>query len=327
MSATRLPVCVRPWRGFIAALVVLLFFLSTAALWAAEPAPEASDAAFQWRLFLAPFHTVMLHLPIGFVSISLVLELYYWRRPNREIWKVVGLVLWISAGSAILVTMLGYFRASGGGYELHTLKRHESFGLAVAIVTVLVAVLHTLALHHQKAILTVVYRTALVADIALLVITGHFGGNLTHGSKYLTESAPEWMRVLLGEGSHGPEKHEPDGTEGSGYYTTVIQPIFEKKCYSCHGQEKQKGGYRMDTVDGLMATGDSELPPIVPGRALESYLVEVLTLPEDDDYAMPPEGKERLTPEEVLTVIQWIWDGAATTSSVAQAADSDGPHK
>ncbi len=68
----------------------------------------------------------------------------------------------------------------------------------------------------------------------------------------------------------------------------------------------------MDTVEGLFAAGKSELDPIVKKSPMESYLIETITLPEDDDMAMPPDGKDRLTPEETLAVIRWIWDGAKT---------------
>jgi hypothetical protein len=148
----------------------------------------------------------------------------------------------------------------------------------------------------------------LLADSILLVIAGHGGGNLTHGSKYLYENAPDWVVKWV-----APEGEEDGSVSvGAGEYAEVIQPIFEKKCYPCHGPEKQKGDYRMDTIEGLFTAGESELDPIVKGVAVESYLVETITLPEEDDLAMPPEGKERLTPEETVAVMRWIWNGAKT---------------
>ena len=111
--------------------------------------------------------------------------------------------------------------------------------------------------------------------------------------------------------SSGSEKAKAGGDQ-SGDYASVIQPIFEAKCYQCHGPEKQKGDFRMDTVEGLFKAGESELDPIVKGNAVESYLVETITVPEDDDIAMPPDGKDRLTPEETLAIMRWIWQGAKT---------------
>ena len=66
----------------------------------------------------------------------------------------------------------------------------------------------------------------------------------------------------------------------------------------------------MDTAEGLFKAGDSEIEPIVANSPMESYLVELITLPADDDDVMPPEGKEALTPDETMAIIRWIWDGA-----------------
>ena len=38
-------------------------------------------------------------------------------------------------------------------------------------------------------------------------------------------------------------------------YDSVIQPIFQTKCYSCHSSKKQKGGLRLDKYDLIMKGG------------------------------------------------------------------------
>jgi len=96
------------------------------------------------------------------------------------------------------------------------------------------------------------------------------------------------------------------------FFMTQVKPLMEATCIQCHGPDEAEGDYRMDTIDGLFAAGDSELDPIVEGRPLESYLVEVISLPEEDDFVMPPTGKEALTGEEILAIMRWIWDGAET---------------
>lgn len=297
------------FRRFCIPIVLLLiaawFFPEAAA--AAEE--NGSGKPFDWRAFLAPFHTVTLHMPIGFVMMAVILEGYFLFRPSEQLRKAIGVVLLFSALSAVVVVLLGIFRASGGGYEPETLEEHRWYGIAVGVVTVFACLVH-LAVFRKPAgrAGAAFYRFLLIADSVLLVVAGHGGGNLTHGSKYLYENAPDWV-VRWVEPEAGSE---PQEASGGGEYATVIQPIFEKKCYSCHGEEKQKGDYRMDTVEGLFTAGESELDPIVRGVAVESYLVETITLPDDDDLAMPPEGKERLTPEETIAVMQWIWNGAKT---------------
>lgn len=295
-------------------LLTLLFLLVVAAgnLIAASDAAPAAGIGFDWRAFLAPFHTVTLHLPIGFVLMALILEVYHFFKPSSPLRSAIGLVLTCSALSAVVVVLLGIFRADGGGYEPETLEEHRWFGIAVGVVTVIAAIVHAVAFRKTPRPVTVAfYRFLLLADMALLSIAGHGGGNLTHGSKYLTENAPDWVRQWV------ERRDEPAGSasaDAATEYARVIRPIFEAKCYQCHGAEKQKGDYRMDTIEGLFAAGESELDPIVKGNAVESYLVETITVPDDDDIAMPPDGKDRLTPEEVLAIMRWIWSGAETGS-------------
>ena len=286
---------------------LFLFVIAVDPVLAAE---SQSDSLFDWRAFLAPFHTVTLHLPIGFVTMAVILEIYSLFRETAALRKVIGLVLWVSAVSAVIVTLLGLFRAADGGYETVALVRHQQAGIAVAVLTALLAIIHTFAYYggSRKMIAALFFRLGLVINMVCLTIAGHYGGNLTHGSKYLTEGAPEWAREWIKkvEGSPETEPQQP----GVGVFAEVIQPAFKNKCYSCHGPEKQKSEYRMDTKEGLFAAGESELDPIVAGNPLESYLVEMITLPKHDEFVMPPEGKEALTPEETLAVMRWIWDGA-----------------
>jgi len=287
----------------------LLVAFGSEVLAAAEAVSPAPDG-FDWRAFLAPFHTVTLHLPIGFVLMALILETYHFFKPSVQLRSAIGLVLTCSALSAVVVVLLGIFRADGGGYEPETLEEHRWFGIAVGVVTVVAAIVHAVAFRKTPRPVTLAfYRFLLLADMVLLSIAGHGGGNLTHGSKYLTENAPDWVRKWV---ERGAVPAGDAGTGASGEYASVIQPIFEAKCYQCHGPEKQKGDYRMDTIEGLFTAGESELDPIVKGNAVESYLVETITVPDDDDIAMPPDGKDRLTPEEVLAIMRWIWAGAKT---------------
>lgn len=291
----------------LAPTVLLLVVFSPGLLSAADLG--GTDApAFDWRAFLAPFHTVTLHLPIGFVMMAAILEGYHFLRPSAELRRAIGVAVLFSAATAVLVAFLGILRAHGGGYESAALESHRWLGVAVGAATVLLAVVHPLAFRQGRGPLGgAVYRVLLAGDLVLLTLAGHGGGNLTHGSKYLTANAPAWARQWL-----EPSAEAAGASVGAGEFATTIRPIFEAKCYSCHGPEKQKGDYRMDTIEALFAAGESELDPIVAGSPLESYLVELVTLPEDDDLAMPPDGKDRLTPEETLAVIRWIWNGAAT---------------
>ena len=289
------------------------------------PAVLAAGPAvlFQWRPFLGPFHSILLHFPIGFVTMAFLVDLYaLWRR-KLEVQPVITLMLGLSVVSTGLTILLGLLRANNGEYDAHTLLAHRNFGIAVGGVTLGAFVFHWLGfwgtghpLAHQ--LLRGTYRVLLLGDIGLLVVAGHEGGNLTHGSNYLTKNAPEFVRSLVeAELESEPETASVgEGTVSSNadprdaFYLATVKPLLDTKCLGCHGPEKQKGKYRVDQPTVLLQGGDSGKVAITPGDPAGSQLVRLILLPPDHDDVMPPAGKSTLTPEEVMHLIHWIQQGA-----------------
>ena len=107
---------------------------------------------------------------------------------------------------------------------------------------------------------------------------------------------------------------EPTGEDGSDpqqgilHFQQKVMPLFERHCIECHGSEKQKGKLRLDLR--AEAFSDREYPIIVPGNSQESELIERVSLPDDDEDRMPPDG-ERLTGEELALLRDWIDQGAS----------------
>jgi mono/diheme cytochrome c family protein len=88
-----------------------------------------------------------------------------------------------------------------------------------------------------------------------------------------------------------------------------IKPLFEKACFKCHGEEKQKGKLRVDSAAAI-AKGSENGPVIVAGKSEKSTLVHAIAAL-DPDAAMPPEGKaDPLTKDQVGLVRAWIDQGA-----------------
>src|SRR5688572_12924022 len=80
-----------------------------------------------------------------------------------------------------------------------------------------------------------------------------------------------------------------------------VKPILEATCLSCHGPEKPKGDFRIDTRDGAMAA-------MKPGKPDDSKLYTLTILPPDHDDVMPP--KKPLTKEQTEKLRLWIEQGA-----------------
>ncbi len=87
-----------------------------------------------------------------------------------------------------------------------------------------------------------------------------------------------------------------------------VQPILEFHCVSCHNDVKTKGGLRFDRGDLFHKGGDGG-PAFVTGKPEESLLIELVSLPSDDEDVMPPEGR-KLTESEIKILQEWVKEGA-----------------
>lgn len=305
----------------LSSALLLWMALSAVSTWAATgPSATATAAAatgahkiFHWSPFLAPFHAVVLHYPIGFITVAFILEIFGMRRPSPDAKQITRLVIWLSLLSGIVTAAFGILRADSGGYEVRAVEAHRWTGLGVVVSTLATLVVQGIAQRHAtQPAWMYAYRGLLTLTLGLLVVAGHMGGNLTHGSKYLTENAPTFVREFLDE-----ESPDPSGSvaaanldENQRFYSERVQPIFNTKCLPCHGPEKQKGDYRLDQPEMALKGGKSNIPAIKAGAPMESHLAKLILLPPGDDDIMPPDGKEPLTPEETGIVLHWIRIGA-----------------
>jgi hypothetical protein len=98
-----------------------------------------------------------------------------------------------------------------------------------------------------------------------------------------------------------------DSGDGAEVYLRDVQPVLERRCYSCHGGLKQLGGLRLDTASDILAGGDSG-PVVVPNDPAAGLLIEKVT-ESDPELRMPPEG-EPLTKDEIAALRNWIAAGA-----------------
>ena len=72
-------------------------------------------------------------------------------------------------------------------------------------------------------------------------------------------------------------------------FTRDIRPIFADRCYSCHGPEKQKSGFRLDLKEPALAGGDSG-KVILPGKSRDSLLYRYIA-GLHPEIRMPPKGE------------------------------------
>ena len=313
----------RHWRPALAA--GLLSCLAVAG----EPAAAAVGGleAFRaiWVPFLGRFHPVVLHLPIGIMFALACVEFLLLFRRNQPMQGAAVVLCTLGFFTSCLAAVLGYCLYLEGGYSGEDMKWHMYTGYAVAGSAFLVWIWRLISLDPEHGGRRFFYRLLLLGNLGIMGVAGHFGGNITHGSDFLTEHMPDDLRARLAKlGWHEGGKPADASTNAVAsaetFYAAVIQPLFEARCVSCHGESKQKGEYRLDTPEHLLKAGESEKTPVVPGKPAESYLVELIRHGEDHEDVMPPEGKPRLSPEHIALITWWVEQaGASTTLLLSEA--------
>jgi mono/diheme cytochrome c family protein len=98
----------------------------------------------------------------------------------------------------------------------------------------------------------------------------------------------------------------------------AAQAVLDARCISCHGEQKQKAGLRLDSLEAVLRGGQGG-PVIQPGRPEASALVIRTLLAADDDDRMPPTG-ERLASADLAALRAWI--SASAPVSPATAAEA-----
>jgi hypothetical protein len=103
-------------------------------------------------------------------------------------------------------------------------------------------------------------------------------------------------------------------------FVREVRPIFQKHCYDCHSETKQKSGLRLDIKSEAFKGGDNHAPDIIAGNAKDSPLIHFITT-DDEDELMPPKGK--LSSTEIETLTAWINEGAVWPDGVDLAKLAD----
>ncbi len=104
-------------------------------------------------------------------------------------------------------------------------------------------------------------------------------------------------------------------------FTQDVYPILAKNCVSCHNVSVPEGSLIAESVEGLLAGGDSG-PAIVAEQPDESLLF--LYASRSDEPSMPPlpnqVGAQALTSTELGLIRQWIVEGAHPGSQAERSS-------
>jgi len=249
---------------------------------------------------IARFHPVVVHLPIGILVMAVLFQWLSTRNSYAFLLPAIPVALFWGMIGAVVACISGYLLSLSGDYDEVIAGRHQWMGISVAGFSLLLYLLHKLSLRDDIA------RWLSLLLLALIIVTGHLGGTLTHGEGYLSAGFSEGKSIQ-------PIANVPEAE----IYGHVVKPILQAKCYTCHGLSKQKGKLRLDAPEWILKGGKGG-EVIVPGKPGESELIKRILLPMGDDDHMPPQAKPQLTENEILLIQWWVTTGASFEKKIKE---------
>ncbi len=250
-------------------------------------------------IFTGRLHPLVVHLPIGFLLLATLFELFSYSKKYEYLKASVSFTLLLGFISAVLACIFGYILSLSGDYERAALSDHKISGIALALVSGVLFLISNRTFNKLPVIKRSIFTMLCVLTMTLMSYTGHQGGLLTHGAEYLS------LEVLTQQ-----ERVKPASAEQAMIFEDVVHPILIQRCSQCHRAGKMKGELSMKTLADLQKGGKNG-PAIVAGSLKDSELYKRITLdPEHEDY-MPSDGKTPLTKSEVEIIQWWIEKGMA----------------
>ena len=239
--------------------------------------------------YLGKFHPVVLHLPIGALYLTfclVLLEKFF--KSNYTIPIRFGLLF--SFVFSVLSAMLGYFLYLGDDFSGDLIERHMWLGISTTLFIGVLLWIHKTTTHIKY------FNGVFLITIVLLSVTGHFGGQITHGSEYL--KLPDFSKTS-----------NQASVDSLNLYTSIVMPILDNKCVKCHNQNKSKGDLILNSKESILKGGESG-SILVTFDPESSHLYNYPNLPMEDEMHMPPEGNSQLTENEIELLRIWIDKGA-----------------
>lgn len=267
-------------------------------------------------IFSGRLHPLLVHLPIGILFLSFTFECLALIPRYKKMKVAIQPTLFMGAVFAVMAAISGYFLSGEGGYEDDLLETHQYLGIATAAFSIILfGIRKSKFIKRKPQPQKNYFRIALSGVLLLLLtLTGHFGGSLTHGEEFLSlEENTQSLKLVSLNLSYDAE---------AVYYTQVVQPILETKCYSCHSSKKQKGQLRLDDVEYIQKGGKHG--KVINGTIADSSsLYSRLLLPPDHDEHMPPNEKPQLSSAEISLIQVWLEEGAHFDTKIKQLVQQD----
>jgi len=179
------------WSATI--VLILVYVLGLLIFPPLYDAPKGEASSFV--LFIGRFHPIFLHLPVGILAVLCLFELICsTRRGEIKYGDASLLMLLLGSAGAVLAVFAGIMLSREGGYVGGNFSLHQTMGLLGTAGVLVGLVVRLIAMGKGSMELLNAYRALYFVSFGIMGLGAHFGGNMSHGNKFLIEHAPAWFK-------------------------------------------------------------------------------------------------------------------------------------
>jgi len=243
--------------------------------------------------WIGHWHPLILHFPIVLVLVTVI---QYWRN-DLNLWWYLAVTTLLT----LIAAITGFILSIEGGTKGNLILTHQWMGISVSLLMVI-------WFYLQQSITKPQVKVLQGSLVLLIVLTGHFGGMVTHGQNFLAYGSTSDDEIVS----------LPDNPN---IYAHIVQPVFDRKCVSCHNENKAKGELILTDFSSISKGGKN-------GAVLDETngLLHRINLPMDDEDHMPPADEKQLDEDEFTILRSWLDQGASNELTYSDLADDSDLH-
>ena len=271
--------------------------------------PIPSETALIARLW-GKMHPILVHFPIVLIALPLILEVLaslFGKILNPKGTLIILILAWTSG---LLALVGGFNLYVQGSYQGNLISQHFWGGVLLMLLLMLTIIFFV----HLNTLGKKWYLGTLIITNFALLLTGHWGGSLTHGEDFISEAFQAPIELISFSQEEAGELRA---------WESVIMPVIKQKCQSCHNENKTKGDLLLTSLADITKGGRSGKSMIVPFKPDQSEFLVRMNLPDTVDEHMPPIGKPQM-PEKLIDLIdKWILAGGNDSLTLSHIYQND----
>lgn len=256
--------------------------------------------------FFGRLHPLLVHLPIGFILLALLFDLKRFKEKGSR-FNFLNIIWFLAFISSFFSALMGWLLAQNGYYIDADLTPHQYTGILLVFFSCLGWVLRIKNINMPSLFM----RINNLIVLFLLILVGHLGGSLTHGSDYLTKHAPDF---ITSKQEYKNKLFEEYTLDSIVVFKDFVQPLLNEKCVACHNNNISRGGLNLSNIESIKKGGRSGAA-FVSKNPSKSLIFKRISFSQDNEKFMPPTGIP-FSYHEIQLVQWWIQEGANYTGSL-----------